>query len=100
MAQRLIGHAKIEKLIVLPLAPPPRGLRPMYNIQILVEETEELVKAGIAAVRADIAETPAWHGAPHPTDEFLLMFLRAEMFSPKMAGARYRSFWEVRVGEA
>lgn len=67
--------------------------------QVLAEETEELVKTSVAAMRADIAETPPWHGAPAPTDEFLLMFLRSEVFSPAKAADRYRKFWKVRLIE-
>lgn len=48
-------------------------------------------------MRADIAATPAWGGALPPEDDFLLMFLRAEVFSPSKAADRYRKFWEVWV---
>ena len=65
-------------------------------VQLLVEETDELLKSSLAAIRAEIAKTPAWSGAPTPTDDFLLMFLRAEVFSPEKAADRYRKFWEVR----
>lgn len=65
-------------------------------VQLLVEETDELLKVSLAAIRTEIAATPAWSGAPTPTDDFLLMFLRAEVFSPEKAAARYRKFWEVR----
>lgn len=66
-------------------------------VQLLVEETEDLVNATLAAMRADIANTPAWSGAPTPSDDFLLMFLRAEVFSPTLAANRYRKFWKVRA---
>lgn len=61
-----------------------------------MEETDELLTTSLVGVRASLAETPAWSGAPPPTDDFLLMFLRAEVFSPEKAAARYRKFWEVR----
>lgn len=51
----------------------------------------------MAAMKADLAANPAWSGAPSPTDEFLLMFLRAEVFSPSAAANRYRKFWKVCV---
>lgn len=63
--------------------------------QLLIEENEEMVTAALAAMRKELTENPAWSGAPTPTDEFLLMFLRSEMFSPEKAAARYRRFWEV-----
>lgn len=46
-------------------------------------------------MRANLRQTPAWSQAPPPTDEFLLMFLRTEVFSPSAAADRYRKFWEV-----
>lgn len=67
----------------------------LTKLQLLVEENEELVKASVAAVRADLDKTPAWSRAPTPTDDFLLMFLRSEMFCPEKAAGRYRKFWEV-----
>lgn len=63
----------------------------------MAEETEEVVKASLAAMRADLSQSPAWGGAPTPTDDFLLMFLRSEVFSPKRAANRYRKFWKVKV---
>ncbi|CAM9142469.1 unnamed protein product [Scytosiphon promiscuus] len=67
------------------------------NGQLLVEETEELLAASLAAMRADLEQKPAWKGAPPPTDDFLLMFLRSEVFSPPAAANRYRKFWEMKV---
>ena len=49
----------------------------------------------LAAMRADLQRTPAWSLAPPPTDDFLLMFLRTELFSPSAAADRYRKFWKV-----
>lgn len=72
--------------------------RPFFRYrQLLVEETAELVEASLSAVRADLAERPAWNGAPSPSDDFLLMFLRAEVFNPKLAAVRYRRFWQVLI---
>ncbi|CAM9142231.1 unnamed protein product [Scytosiphon promiscuus] len=48
-------------------------------------------------MRADLDEKPAWKGAPPPTDDFLLMFLRSEVFSPTAAAGRYRKFWEMKI---
>ncbi|CAM9758928.1 unnamed protein product [Choristocarpus tenellus] len=67
------------------------------NGQVLVHETPELLADALVAFRTDLAETPAWTGAPNPTDEFLTMFLRAEVFIPSMAAKRYRRFWEMKV---
>lgn len=52
--------------------------------------------ASLAAFRAELEKHPAWSGAPPPTDDFLLLFLRAEMFSTVKAAQRYRLFWKVR----
>ncbi|CAN0154830.1 unnamed protein product [Ascophyllum nodosum] len=67
------------------------------NGQLLAEETNELLEATLAAMRTDIANGPAWSGAPAPTDDFLLMFIRAEVFSPSRAADRYRKFWEAKL---
>lgn len=63
--------------------------------QLLAEETEGLIMTSLSAMRADLTERPAWSGAPPPADNFLLMFLRAEVFSAAKAADRYRKFWEV-----
>ncbi|CAN0243844.1 unnamed protein product [Ectocarpus fasciculatus] len=67
------------------------------NGQLLAEETDELLAASLAAMKADLAANPAWSGAPSPKDEFLLMFLRAEVFSPPAAANRYRKFWKAKI---
>lgn len=63
--------------------------------QLLAIETDELVMASLAAMRADLKKVPAWSRAPPPTDDFLLMFLRSEVFKPHKAADRYRKFWKV-----
>ncbi|CAM9113553.1 unnamed protein product [Ectocarpus sp. 6 AP-2014] len=68
------------------------------NGQLLAIETEELVLASLAAMRANLKKVPAWSRAPPPTDDFLLMFLRSEVFKPHKAADRYRKFWKVKVG--
>lgn len=73
---------------------------PHFSRQVLVEETEELLTASLAAMREDLAATPAWARAPKPTDQFLWMFLRSEAFAPAKAAQRYRNFWKVCVREA
>lgn len=75
--------------------PRPLSLSYLRRDQLLVDETPQVVKNCLAAMRADLAEFPAWSGAPEPTDEFLLMFLRSEVFSPSKAAKRYRKFWKV-----
>ncbi|CAM9094834.1 unnamed protein product, partial [Hapterophycus canaliculatus] len=65
--------------------------------QLLAEETEELLAASLAAMRVDLDGNPAWDGAPPPSDDFLLMFLRSEVFSPSAAAERYRKFWKIKV---
>lgn len=67
------------------------------TIQLVAEETEELLAASLAAMRANLQQTPA-PVAPPPTDDFLLMFLRTEVFSPSAAADRYRRFWKVSLG--
>lgn len=69
----------------------------LFTKQLLVEETEELLAASLAAMRANLQQTPAWSLAPPPTDDFLLMFLRTEVFSPPAAADRYRKFWKVHT---
>lgn len=68
---------------------------PLPRTQHVVEETDELVTASLAAMRKNLAASPAWAGAPIPTDDFLLMFLRSEVFVPGSAADRYRKFWKV-----
>lgn len=75
--------------------PPRRPYAP--SSQLLADETEELLTTSLTAMRADIESKPAWSGAPPPTDDFLLMFLRSEVFAPSAAAERYRKFWEVRT---
>lgn len=58
-------------------------------------ETEELLAASLSAMRTNLKEKPAWRLAPPPTDDFLLMFLRSEVFNPHKAAERYRKFWNV-----
>ena len=65
--------------------------------QLLVQETEELLAASLSAMRANLEQNPAWEGGPPPTDDFLLMFLRTELFSSSAAADRYRKFWKVRA---
>ncbi len=60
-------------------------------------ETEELVAASLAAMRANLKQSPAWSKAPPPTDDFLLMFLRSEVFKPHKAADRYRKYWKVCI---
>lgn len=61
----------------------------------MVDETEEVVNASLAAMRANLKQKPAWGQAPPPTDDFLLMFLRSEVFKPHKAADRYRKYWKV-----
>eukprot|EP00752_Nemacystus_decipiens_P008831 g7882.t1 len=67
------------------------------NGQLMANETEELLTASLAAMRTNLKQNPAWSRAPPPTDDFLLMFLRSEVFRPDKAANRYRKFWKVKV---
>ncbi|CAM9709265.1 unnamed protein product [Pylaiella littoralis] len=68
------------------------------NGQLMADETEDVVRASLAAMRANLKQKPAWRQAPPPTDDFLLMFLRSEVFKPHKAADRYRKYWQVKVG--
>eukprot|EP00752_Nemacystus_decipiens_P008826 g7877.t1 len=80
-----------------PTLPKPSTTAFPSNGQLLAEETEELLTVSLTAMRANLQQTPAWSLAPPPTDEFLLMFLRTEVFSPSAAADRYRKFWKMKV---
>lgn len=90
---------KMQHSLVCCLRPPYATAEPAaktFPSQLLVEETDALLEASLAAIRVELAKTPAWSGAPTPTDDLLLMFLRAEVFNPASAAKRYRKFWKVR----
>lgn len=84
-----------KKTVLFPFFYRP-GFITSLRRQVIVEETDELIATALSSMKDDLANEPAWSGAPTPTDDFLLMFLRAEVFSPTMAANRYRKFWEVR----
>lgn len=93
----LILNGEGHFALPLPACPALSGhlLLLVFTTQLLVEETEELLTASLAAMRANLQQTPAWSLAPPPTDDFLLMFLRTEVFCPSAAADRYRKFWKV-----